>query len=267
MSREETGRLVGRSVDSGVNYFDTAPSYGAGEAEEKLGPALQPYRAHIFLAGKTLERTAAGARLDLERSLLRLRCGHIDLYQYHAVNRAQDEDAILGPGGAAEAFLRARQEGLIRFIGFSSHSVPLALSLMERLRPDSILFPVNYVCYARGNFGPQVIERARALGVARVALKALAERPWRRAEQRTYSKCWYRPIDEPEKALQAIRFALSENVSALIPPADERLYRMTLALAAHATPLHAEERRALFDSARSLKPIMTAGKKRVMSDE
>jgi hypothetical protein len=132
---------------------------------------------------------------------------------------------------------------------------------MDRFQFDSVLFPVNYVCFERGNFGPQVLERARARGVARVALKALAHRPWQAAEERNYPHCWYRPMEDPEMALQAMRFTLSEDVSALLPPADERLYRMALALAPRVTPLDPEERRGLLASARSTKPIMTAKKK------
>ena len=261
MAREEVDRLVAYSVDRGINYFDAAPSYGEGEAEEKLGSALLPYRNRVFLSCKTLARSAAGVRQDLEGSLRRLRSEHIDLYQFHAVNRAEDVDAIFAPLGAMEVFVRAREEGRIRFIGFSSHSVPLALALMERFRFDSILFPVNFACYEKGNFGPRVIERARSLGVARVALKALAYRPWQKTEERKYPNCWYRPIDSPEMALQAIRFTLTEDVSALIPPADERLYRMTMALASQVSPMSPAERSHFLASARGIKPIMTAKKK------
>jgi aryl-alcohol dehydrogenase-like predicted oxidoreductase len=261
MAQPEVDRLVALSAEQGINYFDSAPSYGEGEAEEKLGSALQPYRGGVFLGCKTLARSASLVRQDLEQSLRRLRSSHIDLYQFHAVNRAEDVEAIFAPLGAMEAFLHARQEGKIRFIGFSSHSVPIALELMNRFRFDSILFPVNFACYERGNFGPQVIDRARDLGVAAVALKALAFRPWQKTEAREYPNCWYRPIDSPEMALQAMRFALSENVTALIPPADERLYRMTLALASRVSPMSPSDRSRFLSKARGIKPIMTAKKK------
>lgn len=260
MTREQGERLVAESIARGVNYFDVSPAYGAGEAEQRLGPALQSYRKNVILACKTLERTAAGARKELEESLRRLRSSHVDLYQFHAVNRIGDVRDIFAPGGAMEAFVRAREEGLVRFLGFSSHSVPIAMELLDCFRFDSVLFPVNYVCYARGNFGPQVLEKARGQGVARVALKAMACTPWPAGAPRPYANCWYRPIDDPAQALQALRFSLSEDVSAVFPPADERLYRMALTLASAATPLSAEERHELLRSARGLKPIMKAGK-------
>jgi aryl-alcohol dehydrogenase-like predicted oxidoreductase len=258
--REQADRLVAESVERGVNYFDVAPSYGEGEAEAKLGPALSPYRKQAFLACKTLERSAAGARLQLERSLRRLRTDHIDLYQFHAVNKREDIEHILAPGGAADAFLQAREEGLIRFLGFSSHSVSVSLTLLDRFTFDSILFPVNFICYAKGNFGPQVVKKARARAVSCLALKALACTPWQRGETRRYPNCWYRPIDDPALALQALRFSLSEDVAAVLPPGDERLYRMAVELAAAVTPLSADERRRLFERARLMKPIMTAKK-------
>ena len=261
MSQERADRLVADSVGCGVDLFDVAPSYGDGEAEEMLGRALEPYRNRIFLSCKTSERSATCARRELEQSLRRLRTDHIDLYQFHAVNRAEDAGSICAPGGAAEAFLLAREQGLVRFLGFSSHSVPVALTMLDRLSLDAVLFPVNYICYARGNFGPQVMEKAQARGVARVALKVLAQTAWRTGEIRTFPNCWYRPIEDPGLALLALRFSLSEDVCAVLPPGDERLYRMTLELAAGYSPLTAAERSRLLDGARGLKPIMTAKKR------
>jgi hypothetical protein len=176
------------------------------------------------------------------------------------VNRAADAEEILAPGGATEFMLRARERGLIRFIGFSSHSVPISLLLLDRFRFDSILFPVNFVCCARGNFGPQVMAKARSAGTACVVLKSLAHTVWRRLENRLYPNCWYHPIDDPVLALQAMRFSLSGDVTALLPPADERLYRMAVELACAVTPLTDEERGRLFEHARGVKPILTAKK-------
>jgi predicted aldo/keto reductase-like oxidoreductase len=262
MNASAVDRLVDESLELGVDYFDCAPTYGNGDAEEKLGHALRGRRDCIFLTCKTLERTAAGAQADLEGSLRRLGTDRIDLYQFHAVNRVDDMNRILGPGGAMETFRRARDRGWIRWIGFSSHSVPIALALMERFPFDSILFPVNYVCWARGNFGPQVLDKARSLGIARIAVKSLACRPWRSGEERKYPNCWYRPIDEPETVFQAMRFTLAQDVCALFPPADARLYRMALSLAQKLTPLSPEECKTLFESARSLKPILAAPRER-----
>jgi len=261
LGREPVNRLVAESVECGVNYFDVAPSYGDGEAEDMLGTALEPHRKNVFLASKTLEHSVAGVRLELEQSLRRLRTDYLDLYQFHAVSKAADAEEILAPGGAAEFLLRAREQGLIRFIGFSSHSAPISLVLLDRFRFDSILFPVNFVCYARGNFGPQVLAKARSAGTACVALKSLAHTVRRRLEPRRYPNCWYRPIDDPALALQAMRFSLSEDVVSLLPPGDEQLYRLAVEQAFRVTPLTDEERCRLFEHARGVKPILRAGKK------
>ena len=178
MEQKDADREVAASVDRGINYFDVAPSYGKGEAEEKLGPALKPYRKNVFLACKTQMRDAAGARAELEHSLKRLHTDHFDLYQFHAVSSMDDVGKILAPGGAAETFVKARQEGKVRFLGLSAHSAEAAIALMDRMKLDSILFPVNYVLFSQGNFGPQILAKAKEKGMARMALKGLAYTSW-----------------------------------------------------------------------------------------
>lgn len=253
--QRDAGRDVALSVDRGVNYFDVAPSYGRGEAEIKLGPALKPYRNKVFLACKTQERTAEGARRELEQSLQRLHTDRFDLYQFHAVTSMKDVDTILGPGGAAEAFLKAREQGKVRYLGASAHSTEAALALMDRFPLDSILFPVNYVCYAQGDFGPGILARAKEKGVARLALKAMARNRLERGAPRRYRKCWYEPLDEREIAAKALRFTLSEDITAAIPPGDEQLYRLALDLAAAFQPLSAAERRELLAASAGIRPL------------
>ena len=258
MEQPEADRTVADAVARGINYFDVAPSYGDGEAEEKLGPALAPHRQNVFLACKCERRDAAGARQQLEQSLKRLRTDHFDLYQFHAVGSMNDVEQILGPGGAGELFLKARQEGKIRYLGFSAHNTEAALSLMDRYRFDSVLFPVNYVNYAQGNFGPQILAKAKEKGLARLALKSMAHTTWKQDEPHTYAKCWYHPIEDPDLARKALRFTLSEDITAAIPPGDERLFRIALAAAPGLKPLTADERRDLLASARGTTPIFHA---------
>lgn len=248
-------REVAQAFDRGVNYFDVAPTYGDGEAETKLGPALEPYRGKVFLACKTTERTAAGARRELEQSLTRLRTDHFDLYQFHAVTNMKDVETILGPGGAAETFLKAREEGKVHYLGCSAHSEEAALAMLDRFPLDSILFPINYVLFSQSDFGPRVIARAKEKGAARLALKAMSKTRASRGGSRKYPKCWYEPIDEPELAARAVRFTLSEDITAAIPPGDERLFRMALDIAAAFQPLSAQERKELLASAAGVKPI------------
>jgi aryl-alcohol dehydrogenase-like predicted oxidoreductase len=258
MDQNVVNRIVGEALARGINYFDVAPFYGSGEAEQKMGLALAPHRNKVFLACKTLERSAAGAQAELECSLRQLRTDHFDLYQFHAVSDVQEVEEIFAPDGALEAFLQARRRGMIRYIGFSAHSVEAALGMLDRFPFDSVLFPVNFICYARGNFGPQVIAKATEMGVARLAIKAMAHGPWRKGEKKKYPNCWYRPIEDPEMARQALRFTLSEGVTAAIPPGDERLFRMALDLAHDLAPLEPEERKQLLAGTRGLRPLLRA---------
>jgi aryl-alcohol dehydrogenase-like predicted oxidoreductase len=257
--QKEADREVADSIARGVNYFDVAPSYGRGEAEIKLGPALKPYRKNVFLACKTQERTAEGARKELEQSLKRLHTDHFDLYQFHAVTTMKEVEQILGPGGAAELFLNARQQGKTRYLGFSAHGEEAALALMDGFPVDSILFPFNYVCYAQSDFGPRVLARAKEKGIARLALKAMARNRLERGDARKYPKCWYQPLDDRAQAAQALRFTLSEDITAAVPPGDETLYRMALDIARDFKPLTAAERRELLAGSKGIKPLFPVG--------
>ncbi len=261
MPQEEANRTVADSYERGINYYDVAPTYFDGEAEQKLGIALKSFRPKVFLACKTTQRDAAGAAKELERSLTRLHTDHFDLYQFHGISSMEDVEKILGPAGAAETFTKARNEGKIRYIGASAHDAQAAISLIQRFPLDSILFPVNFVCFSEGNFGPQILAAAKEKGVARLALKALAHTPWPKGTDRKkseYPKCWYKPVDDPELARKALRFTLSEDITAAIPPGDARIYEMALKIAAGFTPLSPREREDLLASAKGAAPIFRA---------
>jgi len=236
---EQSSQRVKEAIDYGINYFDVAPTYG--DAEIKLGPALEPYRKDVFLACKTTMRTKEDARKELETSLKRLRTDHLDLYQLHAVTKLEDVDTIFGEGGAMETFLEAREEGKIRFIGFSAHSVEAAMALMDKFDFDTILFPINFTTWHAGNFGPQVLARAKEKGMGILALKAMAKQPWAEDAQNKVPKCWYEPLSDPEEAKMGLRFTLSHPVTAAIPPGNEDLFSMALGLATSFKPLNDKE--------------------------
>jgi aryl-alcohol dehydrogenase-like predicted oxidoreductase len=239
-SPEESASLVRLAIDAGVNYFDVAPSYG--DAEIKLGPALEPFRKNVFLACKTGKRMKDEARAELEQSLAHLRTGHFDLYQHHAVTSLDDVDAILGPGGANETFIEARKEGKIRYIGFSAHSVEAALAMMDRFDFDTILFPFNYTVWYAGNFGPQVMVKAKEKNMGILALKAMAMGPWPEGADRSkYSKCWYEPLTSREDIRTGLRFTLSHPVTACIPPGEASLFKTALDLREDLKPLSDSE--------------------------
>src|SRR5208283_2439892 len=213
-------------------------------AEMKLGQSLRPYRNRVFLAEKTTERSAAGAQAQLDRTLGRFHTDHVDLYQFHSVTTNEDVDRILAPGGAAETFFKAKKDGKARHLGFSAHGAPAALRLMDALELDSVLFPVNANTWEFGGFGPQILAKAKSKGMARMALKGLAFGKWPESlphADRKYQKCWYQPIDDREMARLALRFTLNQEITAAVPPGDERLWDLALEIVSGPLPKLAPE--------------------------
>lgn len=258
MSQHEANQTVAQAYERGVTYFDVAPSYGDGEAEEKLGPALEPYRKNAFLACKTGRRDAEGARTELEQSLRRLRTDHVDLYQLHAMTTADDVAKVFAPGGAMETFQKAREEGKTRFLGFSAHSVDAAVALLERFPFDSVLFPFNYATYLEGNFGPQVVAAAQKAGAGLLALKGMARTKWPSGttrEERPRAKCWYEPIENPELAELALRFTLGLPITAAIPPGYADLWEIAYRVANEPRPLDAAETARIAAIAAQTEPL------------
>lgn len=252
-SQESANRIVAKAIDRGINYFDVAPSYG--NAEERLGPALKPYRNSVFLACKTLKRTKREAWEELHQSLKRLCTDYFDLYQLHAVTTIDEVNQIFGEGGAIEALIEAREEGLVKYLGFSAHSEEAALALLNRFNFDSILFPINWVCWYQGNFGPKVVEKAQEKGVAILALKTLAKRRLKEGEERKWPKCWYYPVESFEEALMAVRFTLSLPVTAAVSPSHAELLWWMCDAAEIFRPLSKEEEREIAEKSRGLEPI------------
>ncbi len=229
VSPQEASNSVARAIDKGINYFDVAPSYG--NAEERLGPALEPFRNQVFLACKTGKRTAEEVRIDLNNSLKKLRTDHFDLYQFHGVSSVEHAEQILAPGGALEAFVDARESGLINHIGFSAHSEEAALMLLNSFQFDSMLLPVNRLCWTQGGFGQLACSVAEKKGTGILALKSLAKRLFHEGEKKKWNKCWYVPVDTLEEAVTSLQFTLSKPVtSAVCPSHDELLWLMCDAL-------------------------------------
>jgi predicted aldo/keto reductase-like oxidoreductase len=236
---EEAYQRVSEAIDYGVNYFDVAPSYG--DAEVKLGPALESFRKEVFLACKTNKRTSDEAESELEQSLKHLRTDHFDLYQLHAVTRMDEVHKIFSPGGTMETLIRAKEDGRVKYLGFSAHSVEAAMELMRRFDFDTIMFPFNYATWHWGNFGPQVLQAAKEKGMGILALKAMAERRWGKDEERTVRKVWYKPLTEPEDVLMGLRFTLSHPVTSAIPPGNEDLFKLGMKLAMNFKPFTKQE--------------------------
>ena len=259
---EETGaasNIVAEAVDRGINYFDVAPSYG--NAQERLGVALAPYRNKCFLACKTDGRMKDDSRAQLEESLRLLKTDHVDLYQFHALTKMTDLDKVLGPGGAMETMEAAKKEGKIRFIGFSVHSAETALAAMDRYHFDTVLFPVNWVLFTQANFGPQILQRAQEKKIGILALKGMAKTVWTADQRQNHPqpKCWYQPAGFPDEASLGLRWTLGHPITAAIPPGDERYFRLAMDVAQNYKPLEAHEEQALLSGGHGVEPIFHLG--------
>ncbi len=215
----EGTKAIHNAFEQGINYYDVAPTYGKGDAEIKMGIGLQGIdRSKIFLSCKTQKRDKEGAREELERSLSQLKTDHFDLYQLHAITRAEDVEQALGPGGAIETFVKAKEEGKVKHFGFSAHTTKAAIAAMKGFNFDTAMFPVNFVEYFKFGFAKEVLELAKEQGVAVIAIKAMAGGAWPNRDERTRDH-WYRTLEEDEEIAMALRFTLSqETVSTAIPP-------------------------------------------------
>lgn len=235
------------AVDLGIAYFDVAPEYGDGVAQERLGPALEPYRDGVFLAAKTMYRSAEGSAKDLANTLSALKTDHLDLYQFHSISTEQDVEEILGKGGAMDTFQEAKEEGKIKAIGFSAHSEPMAVRMIETGLVDTCMFPINFAAFHYGGIGKLVLEAANKYGVGVIALKAGARGrltnitgnvvkvpdtfqhipEWKRQEMikypvftsKAHPTCWYEPEDDPDELNRLILWSLNQpGVTAVLPP-------------------------------------------------
>jgi aryl-alcohol dehydrogenase-like predicted oxidoreductase len=259
---EDTGaasNIVSEAVDRGVNYFDVAPSYG--NAQERLGPALAPYRNKCFLACKTEGRMKDDSRAQLEQSLKLLKTDHVDLWQFHGLTKMAELDKVLGPGGAMETMEAAKKEGKIRYIGFSVHSVETALAALDRYNFDTVLFPVNWVLFSQANFGPQILKRAQEKKMGILALKGMAKTVWTADQKSNHPepKCWYQPARFPDEASLGLRWTLGHPITAAIPPGDERYFRLAMDVAQNYKPLEAHEEQALLAGGHGVEPIFHLG--------
>jgi len=221
MSQDRADELLPLLLEFGVNHLDTAAAYG--DAELRLAPWLQDHRAEFFLATKTGDRTGAGARRSLERSLERLDVDQVDLIQLHNLVEPEEWETAHSPGGAVEALARARDEGLVRFIGVTGHG--------------SVLLPYNFALLDDDGYRSDVerlLQRCHDRQVAVQAIKAVARRRWLDDSAPHFS--WYEPLPDGEALGRAVRYVLAEPALFLVSSSDARLLRPTLQAASSPQP-------------------------------
>lgn len=219
VSQAEADRSMDLLVQYGVNHIDTAASYG--DAEIRLGPWLEKNRDSVFLATKTGDRPYAEARASIHRSLERMRTDHIDLLQLHAVIEEEEWQTALGPGGALEAAIEARDQGLVRFIGITSHSLRAPMMHMrslERFDFDSILLPYNYMLAHNPEYMADfnaLMDVCQKRGVAVQLIKTNQRRKWEEGKAH-FASTWYEPFTDQPSVDQAVWWALATQPSAFL---------------------------------------------------
>lgn len=225
MSQERADATLAAVHDWGINHIDTAADYG--DSEERLAPWLADHRRDVFLATKTGRRDAFGARAELERSFERMGVDHVDLVQLHNLVDEDEWRTAFDRGGALEALVAARDEGLVGHVGVTGHGLPVArmhLRSLERYDFASVLFPVNHVLLDDPDYRGDVerlLEVCAERGVAVQTIKSIARGRWRDDETRRFS--WYDPLTDPEPIARAVRFVLSDPQLFLNTTSDARL--------------------------------------------
>jgi aryl-alcohol dehydrogenase-like predicted oxidoreductase len=240
VTQAEADAAIDMAVEHGVNHFDVAPIYG--EAEIRLGPWMEKNRKEVFLACKTHVRSKTKAWESIKRSLERLRVDQFDLYQFHGVDQLETLNVILGPGGALEAVLEAKEQGLIRHIGITGHRPYLQIEALNRFEFDTVLVPISPVFAAHPddfNDFATLLELAHQKDVGIIAMKTFAKRRWL-GEGHRY-RTGYEPFNRQAEIDASLWYTLSQGVTTAAMPGDLKLWPMVIDAAERFRMLEVQE--------------------------
>jgi aryl-alcohol dehydrogenase-like predicted oxidoreductase len=213
VSRADAERTLELLLEHGVNHIDTAASYG--DAELRIASWLKRYPGAFFLATKTGERDYKGAKEEIHRSLERLGVERLDLIQLHNLVDVIEWESALREGGAIEAAVEARDEGLVRFIGVTGHGLSVAAMhrrSLERFPFDSVLLPYNFVQLRDERYAAEFEALAQICverGVAVQTIKSIALAPWDGRPQT--ASTWYEPLTDPAEIELAVHWVLGRD--------------------------------------------------------
>lgn len=224
---EQTLEMLERE---GVNHIDTAAGYG--DSELNLAGWLSQHRSEVFLATKTPERGGPEARAGLERSLARMGVDHVDLIQLHNLVDEEGWQQAMATGGAVEALVQARDEGLVRFIGVTGHGTfapAMHQRSLDQFEFASVLCPYNFSMMAQPEYATDFEALAtlcRERNVALQTIKSLARRRWQATEGPKFS--WYEPLTDADAIRRAVHWVLSRDDVFLNSSSDARILEPTL---------------------------------------
>ncbi|MGB8252729.1 MAG: aldo/keto reductase [Anaerolineaceae bacterium] len=257
ISQKQADQSMELVISSGINHIDVAPGYG--QAEIRLGPWMKRERDRFFLGCKTKKRTKEDAHDELRTSLDVLRTDSFNLYQFHEVNNLTELNKITGPGGAMEAVLQAREEGLLKFIGITGHGLEVPgvfLEALQRFDFDSVLFPINFILYNNPDYrkrAEQLLALCARRDVGVMIIKSIAKGPW--GDKERTNTTWYQPFSEKEWITAAIRFALSQPVTGICTAGDVTLLPDVIEACDRYKPLTMDEQRTLISRANEFEPL------------
>jgi len=209
-TQDEADAIMEVLIEHGINHIDTAPSYG--DAELRLGPWMKTHRKSFFLATKTEGRTYADAKAELEQSLERLQTDYVDLWQIHALADPKEWEIVMGAGGALEAFVEAREKGLVKHLGVTSHGVlapSMHLRSLERFDFESVLLPYNYLMMQNTQYASAFSKLSRQCNQRNIAIqttKALAR--GRLEDKQKVRTVWYDPLENDAAIEHAVHWVL-----------------------------------------------------------
>jgi len=257
IAQTDADQVMEQVIEAGINHIDIAPSYG--QAEERVGPWMPRERERFFLGCKTMERTKQGAWDEMQRSLKRLQTETFDLYQCHAITTMEELDAVTLKGGALEAFVEARQRGLIKYIGITGHGVDapkIYLEALKRFDFDSVLFPLNFVQMGNREFrknAEALIAECKEKDVGTMVIKTITKGPW--GEKEKTATTWYEPFDKADEIQRAVNFALSYEVTGLCTAGDTRVLPMVLEACKNFKQLENSKMEEMIQSAQQYEPL------------
>jgi aryl-alcohol dehydrogenase-like predicted oxidoreductase len=225
-TQADAERVLELLLEHGVNHIDAAKMYG--KAEARIGPWLEKHRDDFFVATKTRSRTYQGAWDDLQRSLERLRVDCVDLWQMHGLTGPAGWERAMGAGGTLEAFVHAREQGLVRYLGVTGHGVKAAamhLRSLKRFDFDSVMVPYSYVLMQNPRYAADVKELVTLCNERNVAvqtIKSTARCPWA-GRPKAYNTSFYEPLEAQDAIDRAVHWVLGNPNVFLITAGDMQL--------------------------------------------
>ena len=252
VDQDRADASIQEALDAGINHIDVAAGYG--DAELRLGPWMPRIRDQIFLATKTGERDRGEAWAEINRSLERLQTDRLDLIQLHSVCDLENLDLVTRAGGALEAAVRAKEEGIAAAIGITGHTDQAPRVHTEALRRfgfDTVLTPLNYRLSNDPSYDEdyaRLVEAARSSGAALMTIKMIARRNWRQGEAKTYDT-WYRPFDEQRYITAAVAWLLNGHpeVTGIATAGETRLLRQMVQAERERADLSVDDAAAILD--------------------